>query len=199
MNQVWRGDVELGTQELVSVATDGSSQANGNSKSAVMSPDGRYVAFASLADNLVTDDRNCAKDVFLHDMRTGQTLLVSRTSSGAAGRGWSLEPFFSADGRNLFFLSHAPDLAAGDANQVADLFKITILDEVGPLLVIQRNLSSGQAQLFWSGAPGKTYALEFTDQLGGAWTRLPGEYSADAVVPVDTNESVRRFYRVREL
>ncbi len=96
VNQVWRADVDAGTIMLVSVAPDGITEGNGNSKFASLSADGRYVAFASLADNLVADDTNGAMDVFLRDLQTGRTLLVSRTPSGAPGGGWSLRPFFSA-------------------------------------------------------------------------------------------------------
>lgn len=199
LHQVWRADVDAGTVALVSVGPDGASQANGNSKSAVISADGRYIAFASLADNLVANDANGAKDVFLRDTQTGQTLLVSRTPAGVAGHGWSLEPFFSEDGRSLFFLSHAPDLAARDANQAVDLFKVEILSDTGPLLVIERNLTTGRVHLRWSGAPGQTYALEYADQLGTAWMRLPGEYTGEVVVEVDTSVATRRFHRLREL
>lgn len=198
--QVWRADVDAGTVALVSVAADGTSEANGTCRHAALSADGRYVAFASLADNLVANDANRAMDVFLRDLQTGRTLLLSRTPGGEAGHGWSLRPFFSADGRSLFFLSHAPDLAAGDFNQAADLFKVEILGNgTGPLLVLQRNLTTGRAQLLWSGLAGKRYAVEFTDEMGTAWTRLPGEFTAGEPVEVDPTASARRFFRVVEL
>ena len=47
-----------------------------------MSGDGRYVAFASNANNLVPGDTNGVGDVFVHDMRTGQTTRVSISSNG---------------------------------------------------------------------------------------------------------------------
>lgn len=199
INQVWRAEVDSGAVTLVSSAMDGTSEGNGPSKSAVISADGHYVAFASLADNLVANDTNAAKDVFLRDVQTGQTLLVSHGASGTASHGWSHDPFFSADGRSLFFLSHAPDVAARDANQAVDLFKVEILADSRPLLVIRRNLATGQAQVLWSGAPGKTYRLESTEALGAAWTSQPGEYMGDTVVEVNSGEAARRFYRLREL
>jgi hypothetical protein len=195
-NQVWRADVDTGTVVLVSVGADGSSEANGNSKFVALSADGRYVAFASLADNLVPGDTNGAKDVFLRDVVTGQTLLVSRTPDGAPGAGWSLQPFFSANGRSLFVLSYAPDLAPGDYNQAVDLFKVEIVADSGLLLVIQRNLTTGQAQLLWNAQPGKSYAVEFKDDLAAGWTRLPGEFTGDAPVEVNPAASERRFFRV---
>lgn len=68
----------------VSVATDGS-QANGPSESASVSDDGRYVAFASRASNLVVSDTNSVQDVFVHDRQTGQVVQVSVTKAGAGG------------------------------------------------------------------------------------------------------------------
>jgi Tol biopolymer transport system component len=148
----------------------------------------------------VANDGNKAMDVFLRDLQTGRTLLLSRTPSGDAGHGWSLRPFFSADGRSLFFLSHAPDLAAGDFNEAPDLFKVEILSNgTGPLLVLRRNLTTGRAQLLWSGSPGKRYAVEFTDEVGAGWTRLPGEFAAGEPVEVDPTASARRFFRVVEM
>ncbi len=69
----------------------------------------------------------------------------------------------------------------------------------GPLAVIQRGLSNGRARLLWTGAPGRTYAIEYTDQLGGSWTRLPGEQAAEGAVELDTAAAAHRFFRVVEL
>ena len=69
-------DVVNGTTLLVSASTNGS-VGNGSSKSAVLSPDGRYVAFASIASNLVPGDTNRLQDVFVRDLQTGTTTLAS--------------------------------------------------------------------------------------------------------------------------
>jgi Tol biopolymer transport system component len=75
-----------------------------------VSADGRYVTFASLADNLVARDRNTDADVFVRDRLTTRTILVSRTPSGAVGNGSSQAPVISADGRWVAFESYATDL-----------------------------------------------------------------------------------------
>ena len=200
LNQVWLAEVDLGIIFLVSVAADGLDHGNGDSKHASISSDGRYVAFASLASNLVTDDTNGVKDVFLRDLLSRQTLLLSRTPTGAPGRGWSLKPFFSADGRSLFFLSHAPDLAPGDCNQTVDLFKVEILSDSGLFVVIRRNLSTGQSELLWNASPGRQYAVEYTDGLESMdWVRMPGEFTGDGPVDVVTGAHGKRFFRVIEL
>ncbi|MBE7503856.1 MAG: PD40 domain-containing protein [Verrucomicrobiales bacterium] len=197
--QAWCAEIESGEVRLVSVAPDGVSPGNGNSKFTAISADGRYVAFASRADNLVPDDGNGAKDVFLRDLKTGQTLLLSRTGSGKAGAGWSFTPFFSADGRHVFFLSHAPNLVPGDFNQNADLFQVEIVSETGPLLLIQRELTTGRVRLLWNGSSDRRYVVESTDELGGAWTVLPGEFAGNATVDLEGAGPARRFFRMKQL
>src|SRR5262245_7911132 len=59
----------FGQRVTVSVATDGT-PANGDSRLAAMSGTGRFVAFASLATNLVAGDTNGVEDVFLRDRDT---------------------------------------------------------------------------------------------------------------------------------
>jgi Tol biopolymer transport system component len=93
---------------------------------ATISPDGRFVAFTSLATNLVTGDTNNAIDVFLRDRVAGTTELVSLSSSGAQGNsgsgtsGSSLA--LSADGRLVAFASAASNLVANDMNGSTDVF-----------------------------------------------------------------------------
>ncbi len=60
----------------VSVASDGT-QAADNSYNPSISSDGRYVAFYSYDSYLVYDDTNGMPDIFVHDVRTGQTTRVS--------------------------------------------------------------------------------------------------------------------------
>jgi Tol biopolymer transport system component len=63
---VFRRDQWAGTTELVSIpTTDG--QGDNSSEAPAMSNDGRYVAFSSQANNLVSDDTNGVSDVFVHD------------------------------------------------------------------------------------------------------------------------------------
>ncbi len=68
-------DRQTGTTERVSVASDGT-QANGLSYSTSISADGRYVAFSSLASNLVAGDTNGANDIFVHDRQTFEDVPV---------------------------------------------------------------------------------------------------------------------------
>src|SRR5208282_5459283 len=76
VTDVFVRDLVNGTNILVSVSTNGGF-GNGNSGSAVMTPDGRYVAFVSSASNLVTGDSNGIPDIFVRDMQLGTTTLAS--------------------------------------------------------------------------------------------------------------------------
>ena len=71
-----------GDTTRVSVDSSGG-QANDRSYSPSVSGDGRFVAFTSGADNLVSGDTNATDDIFVHDRQTGQTTRVSVDSSGA--------------------------------------------------------------------------------------------------------------------
>jgi len=104
-----------GAVERVSVAGDGSQAAAGASDASAISADGRYVAFASTAPNLVADDTNLAADVFVHDRHTGLTVRASVSAAGAqAANPSSLRPGgLSADGHLVAFETAAP-LSAGD-------------------------------------------------------------------------------------
>ncbi|MFN2203884.1 MAG: peptidoglycan DD-metalloendopeptidase family protein [Caldilineaceae bacterium] len=96
--------------------------ANGPVLDVAMSADGRYVAYTSLANNLVENDDNGVEDVFLFDAVSGGTVLVSANRQGASGNGWSSDPAVSADGRFVAFYSWAGDLTPGDTNAVQDVF-----------------------------------------------------------------------------
>ncbi len=114
-------DRQTGETTRISVSTGGS-EANAASRSPHISGDGRYVAFASEASNLVTGDTNERIDVFVHDRDTGVTTRVSVSSTGAQGDEESLDPCLSFDGRYVAFISEATNLVAGDTNGIEDAF-----------------------------------------------------------------------------
>jgi Tol biopolymer transport system component len=115
----------------ISVSTDGT-QANGRSWLPSISADGRFIAFASEASNLVPDDTNQQADAFVHDRETGLTTRVSVSSTGAQANHGSCRthplyprdtrPAISADGRFVAFDSAASNLVPGDTNQDPDVF-----------------------------------------------------------------------------
>jgi Tol biopolymer transport system component len=114
-------DRVAGTTERIDVAIDGSYANDGLCCEQAISADGRYVAFMSFATNLVSGDTNGRADVFVRDRVAGTTERVSvggqgdaNDQSGVAG--------ISADGSIVAFQSVASNLAAGDTNEINDVF-----------------------------------------------------------------------------
>ncbi|HHH36692.1 MAG TPA: hypothetical protein ENK48_07675 [Gammaproteobacteria bacterium] len=125
---------DLQTGAIVRVSVDGAgTEGNGNSLSPTISADGRFVAFASSASNLVTGDANGRDDVFRHDRDADgngifdepggiATLRVSVDGAGAEADSSSGSPAISADGNRVAFTSRATNLVPGDTNGVQDVF-----------------------------------------------------------------------------
>lgn len=118
---VFLRDMQLGSTVRVSETPAGTA-GNGHCFWAVISLDGRYVAYDSLATNIVTGDGNFAADVFLYDVLTKQTRRVSQSDAGVIGDEQSLAPAISGDGRYVGFYSEASNLVANDTNVSSDLF-----------------------------------------------------------------------------
>lgn len=118
---VFLRDLKTGATSRVSV-TSTKAQANGASYSPSLSVDGRRLAFASRATNLVTGDTNGVADVFLRDLKTGSTTRLSVATGGAQANGESNSPFVSLFGEWVTFESEATNLSSGDTNGVSDAF-----------------------------------------------------------------------------
>ena len=105
----------------VSVSTMGL-QGNESSSYPSISSDGMHVAFESDANNIVADDSNGSKDIFVHDRQTAQTTRVSVSSTGVQGNSISYNPSISSDGRYIAFESDSSNLVANDNNGSYDIF-----------------------------------------------------------------------------
>ncbi|MDJ0757320.1 MAG: hypothetical protein QNJ45_27555 [Ardenticatenaceae bacterium] len=114
-------DRENGTTTIISAAATGT-LGNADSMQPAVSADGRYVAFASAASNLVDGDTNGEWDVFVYDLQAGTLKRVSLTSDGTEANGGSYDPVFSLSGRYVVFYSWADNLASGDNNGTWDVF-----------------------------------------------------------------------------
>jgi Tol biopolymer transport system component len=121
VTDVFLRDLSGGATVLVSRGPAGR-PPDGASSHATVSADGRYVAFQSDATNLVRGDRNHATDVFVRDLRTGRTALVSRGRGGRAANGPSSQPAISGDGGVIAFQSQASNLVVEDHNRAQDVF-----------------------------------------------------------------------------
>jgi Tol biopolymer transport system component len=104
-------DLTLDVTMLVSASTNGG-VGNRASRSATMTPDGRYIAFVSAANNLVAGDTNGIADIFVRDLQTGITTWANpgaRSSSFAS----SESPLITPDGRYVAFFSTASNMVQG--------------------------------------------------------------------------------------
>ncbi|MEG4090084.1 calcium-binding protein [Microcoleus sp. Pol12B4] len=108
-------DALANTTTRVSVDSAGN-QANNYSFSPSVSANGRFVAFDSLASNLVPGDTNNRHDIFVRDLLTNTTTRVSVDSADNQGNSGSFEPSISADGQRVAFSSEASNLVPGDTN-----------------------------------------------------------------------------------
>jgi hypothetical protein len=176
-------DRQAGTTKRASVSGSGN-QAHGDSWPAWISANGRYVTFASDANDLVASDANAVLDAFVRDLQANQTTRVSVSSGGAEGNGAS-QPFsISPDGAYVVFQSAATNLVAGDNNGAADIF------------VRERNTSQTvRVSLGVSGAQangGSAFAAISSDG-----SRIALESDASNLVALDTNAVRDVFLRDR--
>src|SRR5436190_22600416 len=112
LDDVFLRDRMTGVTTRVSVAASGG-EANGISQGTAISTNGRHVAFASGATNLVAGDSNGHWDVFVRDLDANRTVRVSVATDSAQGDADSYSASVSADGRYVAFISASTTFASG--------------------------------------------------------------------------------------
>ena len=118
---VFLKDVQTGTVSRIS--TDSSGRQTSGSVSRPALPAGeRFVVFSSTAPEL-TGSNNGTNEIFVKNVATGHTQLLSHDFAGVAGDADSRDAAISADGHTVTFVSQAGNLVAGDANGAADVFQ----------------------------------------------------------------------------
>ncbi len=118
--QVYVRDRVAGTTRLVSVAADGG-LGDERSYRGMVSADGRYVAFASFAANLVVDGSPRAENIYLRDLVAGTTTRIANLPSGKGSPNGGSRPYLTPDGRSLIFNSLdglVPDDTNGELSDV---------------------------------------------------------------------------------
>jgi dipeptidyl aminopeptidase/acylaminoacyl peptidase len=163
-------------------------QARGASYNPSISADGHLVTFTSGARNLTRGLRKRIPNVFVHDMNTRQTRLVSLSNRRREQNASIAPPFtqfseISGDGRYVVFDSDATNLVAGDTNGHTDVFRHDLT--TGRTILMSRN-SRGQEGNNDSFAPvtsqeGSVTAFEsFADNLASPWAAGPNIYATNA-------------------
>jgi hypothetical protein len=120
LTDVFLWDDRSATTTLLSRGPDGRA-ADGVSEAPSISPNGRYVAWVTIAPGILGTDRGNALQVVRLDRSTGERVVVSRAPDGAVGNATSFDPRATDSGR-VAYRSVASNLVAGDTNAREDVF-----------------------------------------------------------------------------
>ena len=186
-------DVQQGVTHLVSVNQAGTGAGNSQTYYAVMTPDGRFVAFLSSATDLTPKVTPPGRQVYLRDLQAGTTKLVSGNRIDGSANNTSSDSLeqgdldVSDDGRFVAFVSEAPDLVAGDGNGRGDtgqdvFVRDTVAETTHLVSVNKDRTASGHGP---SGGLSMSPDGRFVAFIS----------SADDIVPNDANEVQDVFVR----
>jgi Tol biopolymer transport system component len=207
---IYLRDRVAGLTERVDVSTAGTLGNRLTEPDSSVSADGRYVVFASFADDLVPGDTNGANDVFLRDRLLGTLERVSLNHLGQQADdaspppalASSFVPSISDDGHYVAFSSQADNLVPGDTNGVVtDVFArfvlLPVVDDASPPTV-----GAGRSTLTVSGArflPGVAVTVSGGGVTVDDFTRLDeSTLLVDVTVAADAAPGVRAIRVVNE-
>jgi hypothetical protein len=197
---VFRRDIQTNTTTLISGTTDGATRSGNDALGAVMSSDGRYVAFIGFGSGFVsTADTNNGGDVFLCDVNEGTTTLLSLNRSGSATANvGGTYPVISLDGNFVYFESSSTDMVANPilggnifavANQGRvkfDLAELTV-DEAATtamLAVTRSGNTSGTLIVHYATSNGNATPGSDYSASSGSLTFANGETTKTIVIPI---------------
>ena len=184
-------DAFAGQTTRVSVSSAGDA-ANASPSGGVISADGNYVVFWSTATNLVPGVSG--GQVYRHDLRNHETVLVSATTARTGGNNASRDPSVSEHGNFVVFSSFATDLVASDTNgAVMDVF-VRDMDRdpaLGGAITLVSANSAGEQGNMASGLSGLSGAREISDN--GRYVVFMS--SATNFAAVNNPLSMRQVYR----
>ena len=181
-SDIYVKNVNTGGIVRASTATDGR-EVSGDSTDAVLSADGRFVAFRSQSSGLVPGDTNGRADIFVKDLQSGFIVRVSTAADGTQSNGDSSFPAISADGLSVAFYSDADNLVPGDTNRQVDVF-VKDLSDAFP--TIQEG-TPGDDSLLGTDGTDIINGLAGNDTLHGLGgdDRLLGDAGDDSVISVE--------------
>jgi Tol biopolymer transport system component len=182
LNDLYLRDLVSGTTSLISVNGTGTDSGNNWSGDGRFTPDGSKVLFSSDADDLGPTDTNAGsdpyghRDVYLRDLSTATTSLVSVNAAGSdSGNGESSNAVISPDGTDVAFQSGATDLVPGVTAPVANIYV--------------RDLSTGATRLASPSVPGSGGGAGHSrsPQFSPDGTKLVFQSEAGNLGPADSN------------
>jgi Tol biopolymer transport system component len=116
---IYAHDFQAGTNQLISLSANGNTPGNSPSIEPLVSPDGRWVLFASLATDLLTNNiPGGVRRLFARDLLTASTIPVSIGPDAGLQWGFANGDVFSADSRFVAWVSARTNvLVTGLLNQ----------------------------------------------------------------------------------
>ncbi len=180
-SDVFRRDRTAATTTRVSVSTGGVQVGPGSAAPAI-SADGRLIAFTSSASNVIANDTNFATDVFVRNLNTLTTSMVSVDGGDVQGEGSSHHPTVSADGRYVAFVTPA-QLVADDENHVEDIY-------------VRDRLRAKTRRISTTTLQGEVHAPSRTPALSGDGASIAYASSASDLIDGDHNQADDVFVRV---
>jgi Tol biopolymer transport system component len=180
---VLMSSVSAQVTERISISSTGTEGDGQTDLSMSVSSDGRYVAFCSIATNLVPGGASGGGDIYVRDRVMGTTEVVSLSSSGTLGNGGAIDPSLTPDGRYVAFESGS-NLVPSDINNTNDIYL--------------RDRSSGTTELISIAAGGGSANGSSTHPAISADGRYVAFVSyASNLVAGDTNVAIDVFVRDR--
>jgi Tol biopolymer transport system component len=147
VKDVFHTNLSTGAIARLTTALDGI-EARGDSSKPSITSDGRYMVFSSFASNLVLNDTNSQRDIFLRDLVTGALTRVSVGRDGSQSNASSENATLSADGRYVVFESNATNLVGADTNGSTDIFyKDLVTEDVVRLSLSQSGTEANASSL----------------------------------------------------
>ena len=184
-SHIFLHDRLTGTTERIDLTSTGE-KGNSGSYQPSISADGRHVAFLSTSNNLVPNDNNGQTDIFVRHLDSGQTELVSISSSGNQDNQYAVlsAPAVSTTGRYVAFSSTSTKLVPDDTNGVSDVF---VRDT--------QNGTTIRASVSNSGSQANSKSGSFDPSISSDGNHVLFDSVATNLVPNDTNGSYDIFVR----
>ena len=176
-------DLVNGTTKKVSLTAD-NYQSNSDSYNANISANGHYIVFESNADNLVADDTNYDRDIFIRDFVDNTIKRVSIGNDGSESNYNSYNPDVSIDGRYVVFESYADNLVSDDTNNSRDIFVRDLFTHTTKRVSVSNDIFGTQGN---SGS--------YNPSISADGRYVIFESYADNLVSGDTNNSKDIFVR----
>lgn len=195
VSDIFVHDCLTGTTERVSVSTDGAQADSGSStlsdrsgySSVSISEDGALVAFESYASNLVPEDTNGKRDIFVRNRQTGSTQRVSISSGQTQANDDCWDPSISANGRFVAFFSQASNLVSSDTNSCSDIFVYDL--HLGS--TVRASISSDGDQ---ADGPASMYIGQGYSSISADGSHVAFSSSASNLVPGETSNFYNDVY-----